>query len=158
MARSGDVVESAATGEVITFVRTAADTGGELLELDACWTRPGHRAAPHVHPEMEERWRVVEGAAAFRVGELSLTAGPGELVVAPPGVPHVAWNPTAGEVRLRIEMRPALRWEEFVERLFALPPGDRTALARLAAAFPREIAAAPRGFAAGPAEPSGPSE
>src|SRR3712207_8985639 len=40
-------------------------------------------------------------------------------VVAPPGVPHEAWNPTDGPVRLRIEMRPALRWRAFVERLVA---------------------------------------
>jgi hypothetical protein len=50
-------------------------------------------------------------------------------------VPHVAWNPTDGSVRLRIEMRPALRWAEFTERLFSGdPPGD------LLREFSREIA------------------
>jgi hypothetical protein len=55
-------------------------------------------------------------------------------VVVPPGTRHVAWNPTSDEVRLRIEMRPALRWREFVERLFG--GEDPVALLR---EFTREI-------------------
>ena len=50
----------------------------------------------------------------------------------------MAWNPTDGEVRLRIEMRPALRWEEFVERLFAAGD-DGGALAALLREFSREV-------------------
>lgn len=121
MARVGQTVENAATGELITF----AAVSDELLVMDDVWTRPGHRAPEHVHPEMEERWEVVAGRAAFRIGGEQREAGPGEVVVAPAGTPHSAWNPTGGEVRLRIEMRPALRWAEFVERLFAgEPPGS----------------------------------
>jgi mannose-6-phosphate isomerase-like protein (cupin superfamily) len=135
MARAGQTIENPATGERITFVQTAADSGGELLVMDDVWTRPGHRAPEHLHPEMEERWHVVSGRAAFRIGGEELEAGPGEVVVAPPGTPHLAWNPTDDEVRLRIEMRPALRWEDFVERLFA--GDDPAALVR---EFSREIA------------------
>jgi mannose-6-phosphate isomerase-like protein (cupin superfamily) len=122
MARRGDTVENPHTGERITFVTTAADSGGELLVMDDVWTRSGHRAPEHVHPGMEERWEVLAGRAAFRIGGEEREAGPGDVVVAPAGTPHAAWNPTAGEVRLRIEMRPALRWEEFVVRLFRGDP------------------------------------
>src|SRR3954453_9612167 len=98
MARAGDTVENAATGERITFVRTAADTGGELLEMEAVWPRPGHRAPAHVHPGMEERWTVLAGRAAFRIGGEEHEISPGETLVAAPGTPHLAWNPTGGEV------------------------------------------------------------
>ena len=108
-------IENPATGERIAFVSETP----ELLVMESVWTRPGERAFPHVHPGMEERWEVLEGAAAFRIGGVEHRAGPGDAVVAPPGVPHAAWNPTESPVRLRIEMRPALRWREFVERLFA---------------------------------------
>jgi mannose-6-phosphate isomerase-like protein (cupin superfamily) len=114
MAHAGQIVENPATGERITFVSIAED----LLVMDDVWTRAGHRAPEHVHPEMEERWEVVAGRAAFRVGGVESEAGPGDVVTAPAGTPHQAWNPTGGEVRLRIEMRPALRWAEFTERLF----------------------------------------
>lgn len=82
------------------------------------WTRPGHRAAEHIHPRMEERFEVLEGRAAFRIDGVEIQAAAGSVVVAPPGRRHLAWNPTDAPVRLRIEMRPALRWREFTTRFF----------------------------------------
>jgi mannose-6-phosphate isomerase-like protein (cupin superfamily) len=148
MARAGQTVENAATGERVTFVRTAADTGGELLELELAWPREGQRAPEHVHPEMEERYEVLAGTAAFRVAGEERHAGPGDVVTVPPGTRHLAWNPTPAEVRLRVQFRPALRWEQFVERLFALMPAegapDRERLAALMREFRREIVPASR--------------
>jgi quercetin dioxygenase-like cupin family protein len=132
MARS---VENPATGERVTFVSSSA----ELLVMESVWSRPGQRAPEHAHPGMEERWTVLAGRACFRIGGEEAEAGPGETVVAPAGVPHLAWNPTGGEVRLRIEMRPALRWQELVERLFA---GESPLV--LLREYPRELAAPPR--------------
>jgi quercetin dioxygenase-like cupin family protein len=129
-----DTIVNPATGEAITFLSETP----EMLVMLSVWTRPGSRAAPHVHPQMEERWEVLEGEAAFRIGDAEeVRAGPGETVVAPAGVPHVAWNPTEGEVRLRIEMRPSLRWRAFVERLFA---AGGTPEPGLLAEFGREVA------------------
>jgi quercetin dioxygenase-like cupin family protein len=109
------VIENRRTGEQTEFLSEAP----ELLVMHTRWTRPGHRAAEHVHPGMEERFEVLEGRAAFRIDGVETEAGPGEVVIAPPGVRHLAWNPTDGPVRLRIEMRPALRWAEFTRRFFA---------------------------------------
>src|SRR3954454_18634161 len=120
------MIENPRTGERVEFLRD----DGKVLEMALTWPRPGLRAAEHVHPEMEERYEVVAGRAAFRVGGVGAEAGagvggvgagagPGGVVVVPPGTPHLAWNPTGDEVRLRVEMRPPLRWREFVERLFA---------------------------------------
>jgi len=108
MAR-GDTVENRATGEQVTFLTTAAETGGELLVVELLWPRPGHRAPEHVHPEMEERYEVVEGRAAFRIDGDERSAEAGEVVTVPPGTRHLAWNPTDAPVRLRVEFRPALR-------------------------------------------------
>ena len=82
------------------------------------WTRPGHRAAEHVHPLMEERFEVLDGRATFRIDGIEIEAAKGTVVVAPPGRRHLAWNPTDGPVRLKIEMRPPLRWREFTARFF----------------------------------------
>jgi quercetin dioxygenase-like cupin family protein len=109
------VIENPRTGEQIEFeVRTP-----ELLVMHTVWTRPGHRAVEHIHPEMEERFHVLAGRAAVRIRGKERIAGPSEVVIVPPGTPHLAWNPTNGPVRLRISMQPALRWAEFTERLFA---------------------------------------
>lgn len=120
MARAGDEIFNPVTGERIVFLRTAADTGGELLEFDDFWTKPGHRAPEHVHPKMEESWQVLSGSPSFRIGGKELPATAGDVVVAPPGVPHMGWNAGGDEVYVRVRMRPALRWEEFMVRLFAM--------------------------------------
>lgn len=128
------MVENVRTGEIVQFVVETP----ELLRMDVTWTKPGVRALRHAHPGMEERWEVLEGRAAFEVDGVTVEAGPGAWVVAPRGRPHLAWNPTEQPVRLRIEMRPALRWAEFVRRLFA---GDDPV--RLLQEYADEIVLAP---------------
>ena len=124
--------ENPHTGERIEFVEETP----ELLVMEATWPRPGRRTGAHAHPGMEERWTVLEGRAAFRIGDEPVTeAGPGETVIAPPGTPHEAWNPQETPARVRIEMRPALRWRAFVERLFSGSEDPRELLAE----FPDEI-------------------
>lgn len=115
------MIENPRTGETLEFVHSAP----ELLVMETTWTRPGHRAPAHVHPAMEERFEVIQGRAEFVVDGRNRDAGVGEVVIVPPGIRHLARNPTSGPVRLQIEMRPALRWREFTERLFA---GEEPAL------------------------------
>lgn len=129
------MVRNDRTGEVVEFVVES----DELLRMEVTWTKPGLRAARHAHPGMEERWEVLDGRAAFEVDGVTVEAGPGSWVVAPPGRPHVAWNPTDEPVRLVIEMRPARRWAAFVRRLFS--GEDPVALLD---EFPDEIVLAPR--------------
>ena len=67
MATAGEVVELPG-GERIVFVKTAAETGGELLEMEAHYT-PGRRPPPeHYHPHQEERFTGITGKMAARVG------------------------------------------------------------------------------------------
>ena len=121
--------------------------------MDDFWVRADHRTPEHVHPTMEERWEVIAGSVRFEIGGVERTMGPGETIVAPPGTPHTARNIGEEPAHLRLQMRPALRWQEFVEKLFALPTRDggdgseeidADALAALVAEFDREIAPASR--------------
>jgi quercetin dioxygenase-like cupin family protein len=142
-------LENPVTGERIVFLRTGEETGGEFLEMEDFWARPDHRTPEHIHPEMEERWEVLAGSVGFRIDGAEQIAGPGDVIVASPGSSHTAWNAGEETVRLRIQMRPALRWQEFVERLFALANdgyiderglSNPHAVSALIADFPREIA------------------
>jgi quercetin dioxygenase-like cupin family protein len=150
VARSGDELFNSLTAERIVFRKTAVETNGALLEMDDYWEAPGHRAPEHIHPQMQERWEVIAGTARFRIDGVERSAGPGDVVIAPPGVRHMAWNPGTKPVHLRVQMRPALRWEIFVERLFALlsgpaasTPQARDSLLELMREFPAEIALPP---------------
>ena len=109
------MVENERTGEIVEFLIETP----ELLRMDVTWTLPGARALRHAHPGMEERWEVLDGRAAFEIDGVTIEAEAGSWVIAPQGRPHLAWNPTTEPVRLRIEMRPALRWADFVRRLFS---------------------------------------
>lgn len=153
MAQGGQEIVNNVTGERIVFRRTAADTGGDLLEFDDYWTRPGHRAPEHVHPRMEESWEVVSGTPRFRIGGEEIEPRVGDTVVAPAGVAHMGWNAGDVEVLVRVRMRPALRWENFMETLFHLANSGQTdnagvpegaALIRLLDEYANEIAPADR--------------
>ena len=151
MSPSPKEIENPVTGERIVFLRTGEETGGELLEMDDFWARADHRTPEHIHPAMEERWEVIAGSVRFEIDGVERTVGPGDIVVAPAGTPHAACNIGEEPAHLRVQMRPALGWQEFVERLFALPTRDggdgvreidADALAALVPEFDREVAPA----------------
>jgi quercetin dioxygenase-like cupin family protein len=133
--QTSEVIENERTGERVEFLVESDD----LLRMEVTWSKPGHRSIRHAHPGMEERWKVLEGRAAFEVDGVLVEAGRGSWVVAPAGRPHLAWNPTDEPVRLVIEMRPALRWAEFVRRYFS----GEDDVVRLLEEFDHEIVLAP---------------
>jgi len=136
-------IVSRATGERIVFRRTAQETDGALLEMDDFWPRAEHQTPEHIHPAMEERWEVIAGKVRFEIGGATKTVGPGDTIVAPPGTPHSARNVGPEPAHLRIQMRPALRWQEFVERLFTLEVSEPESIATLMREFSDEIVPAP---------------
>jgi mannose-6-phosphate isomerase-like protein (cupin superfamily) len=119
MARTGDVIEHL-TGEHFEFRKTAEDTGGELLRIEALVEPRGFAAAEHVHPRQEERFEILSGEIRYRVGGVERVAGPGEELVIPRGVTHVWENAGEENLHMIIEFRPALRTEEFFESYFGL--------------------------------------
>jgi quercetin dioxygenase-like cupin family protein len=108
------------TGERIIFRRRSGDTGGELLEMTLVLGPSGFIATEHVHPNQEERFEISGAPAMFRIGEDERLVQPGEVVVIPPGTPHVWWNPGREEVTTLIQVRPALDTETFFETFFGL--------------------------------------
>lgn len=120
MVKSGDILEHPVTRERIVFRKTAGDTGGELLQAEL-YLQPGaFVAAEHIHPRQEERFEVLSGTLRGRVAGKELASVPGELVVVPMGTPHVWWNSGQDELRVLVEVRPALRFENFFETFFGL--------------------------------------
>jgi quercetin dioxygenase-like cupin family protein len=129
VADKGQTLLNPASGERITFRITAAETNGELvavdLELPPGGRVPGFR---HIHPLQEERFEVVSGTMRFRMRRRRILAGPGELVVVPPGVPHDFANPGDEPALVRVEIRPALKMEQLFETTVTLAEQGRTML------------------------------
>jgi len=114
MARTGQILDNPVTGERIVFLRTAADTGGATLEFDLELAADGRVPGAHVHPEQEERFHVLEGTMAFRLGLRRIVAEAGESVVVPAGRVHTFANAGDGPARARVEVVPALDMEDLL--------------------------------------------
>jgi quercetin dioxygenase-like cupin family protein len=120
MVKAGDIMEHPITGEKIIFRKTAKDTDGELLQADVIMKPHGFVAAEHVHPLQEERFEVLSGSVKFRVNGVNREVHSGEIAIVPARTPHVWWNDSDEEARVLVEVRPALRFEEFFETFFGL--------------------------------------
>jgi quercetin dioxygenase-like cupin family protein len=124
--RAGDTIENPVTGEVVHFLRTAADTDGELVEIEVTVEPDGAVAAAHVHPYQSERFEVLEGTVEFRRGRHTVVVGPGEVVNVAPGLKHSFKNAGDTPARFRCEVRPALQFERFLETMFGLAAAGKT--------------------------------
>ena len=108
------------SGERIIFRQRAADTEGALLQADNFVASRG-AIKPHIHPSMEETFRVLTGPITFRIDGVESTHDVGETVVIPRGAVHEWWNPVEStEVGATMEFRPALDMETFFETWFGL--------------------------------------
>ena len=126
MAYAGQTIHNPVSGENITFIRTSDDTDGELLEIELELTPDGAVPGAHVHPEQEERFEVVEGTMAFRMGMKKVVAGPGDVVTVPAGKVHAFKNAGEQTAKVRVQVRPALAMETLFETTVALAEDGRT--------------------------------
>ena len=79
----------------------------------------------HVHPEQEERFEVVRGTMAFRLGLKRVVAGPGETVGIPAGRVHRFENAGEEPAHVLVEVRPALEMERLFETVVSLAKEGR---------------------------------
>jgi quercetin dioxygenase-like cupin family protein len=125
MSKAGDVYENPVTGER-AVVRVGTDeTGGELLVVDL-YVRPGGAViGEHHHPAVEERFTALRGQISFRVAGQAGVAEPGRTLLVPGGVSHSWWNASPEEAVVRIEVRPAARFEAMIVNAFGLAQDGR---------------------------------
>jgi quercetin dioxygenase-like cupin family protein len=79
------------------------------------WLEDGGHLPEHFHPSLEERWEALEGRARVKLDGTwrDLVAADGPIVVAP-NVRHELANDSGSETRLRTEVIPGGRLEEFL--------------------------------------------
>lgn len=119
MAKAGDRMVSAETGETFIFVKTAADTDGQLLVVDLeVAPGGGAKAAPmHIHPKQEERFYITQGTMQLTLNGVDSLHGPDSYLVIPAGMPHTWRNGGSDELRFRVELEPAGQMEKLFEAL-----------------------------------------
>jgi quercetin dioxygenase-like cupin family protein len=102
------------TQDPIHRVSMAFQREGDSLWVFARLEDGGH-LPEHFHPTLTERWEVLDGTASVKVDGRwhELTAADGPVLVAP-GVRHELRNTSGREARLRTEVTPPGRLEEFL--------------------------------------------
>ena len=105
------------TGERITFVQE------DPLVMEDEVPAGGGRGREHVHPSQTESFEVISGSYTLVVDGEPRDLGAGDTAEIPPGAVH-SGGTEEGAV-LRITFTPALRWEQFVRRLFAVANEQR---------------------------------
>jgi mannose-6-phosphate isomerase-like protein (cupin superfamily) len=82
------------------FIVHGEDTDGRFALIEHTLPPKSLGAPTHVHEREDEYSFVLTGEVGFQLGDEVLTAGPGETVIKPRGVPHAFWNPGDEEARL----------------------------------------------------------
>ena len=118
------------TGEVMTFVRTGAETDGAAFVVEAILPPRLSGPPPHRHRIETETFHVLEGTLRVRVGSEHRDLEAGESIVVPTWTTHAFSNPTDRPTRIRTEETPAGQLEEQFRALAdagRLPPLRRLA-------------------------------
>lgn len=115
MSLAGNVYGSGAVR--LEFLRTGAETDGELHEMRATYGADSPMPPAHLHPAQDERFEVETGALTFVVDGEERVVGAGEVIEIPRGAVHQVRN--AGDVPAVTlwQTRPALRTGEFHHEL-----------------------------------------
>ncbi|WP_250401998.1 cupin domain-containing protein [Streptomyces cellostaticus] len=125
------VVVRAAGAEVVgrapTTVRLLADSGatGGALSTQRVTLREGaDGAGPHRHDHSAEMFFLLDGAADILSGDGVVTAGPGDLVVVPPGRPHAFAAVPGADADLLIVLTPGVERFEYFRHLQRIALGE----------------------------------
>jgi mannose-6-phosphate isomerase-like protein (cupin superfamily) len=126
MVQPGDVIDNPVTGERMTFLRTSAQTGGALAEIELQLSPAAFLAAEHIHRSQEERFDILQGTVLLRCSGKESTYGPAETVAVPAGASH-AWAPVGGHgARIRLTFTPGADIEDFFDEFFRLARNGMT--------------------------------
>jgi len=126
MITPGQTLYNPVTGESMTFVKTARETGGEYVKIELRADPDAFVAAAHVHPAQTETFEVLQGRLGAKVAGETVAAEAGDVLVVEPGQSHKWWNAGDGELVFRCEIRPALQFEQLIETMFSLAADGRT--------------------------------
>jgi quercetin dioxygenase-like cupin family protein len=115
MAIAGQTITNPLTREHITFLKTARDTGGQLLAFDCRVAPGGIRLPAHAHGNQEERFTMLSGTLHVLLGEKLHVLSAGQTLVLPARIQHQWWNASEDEVHFRVEVAPSLELEAMLE-------------------------------------------
>lgn len=109
-------------GHSVTFLQTAVQTNGELLQIEYGVERPENKPAIplHFHQQSSERFEVIQGQLGVVLGGERRLLGVGDNLFIPPGPPHTFWNAGEGKLRFITDVRSPGQLQQYWETVFGL--------------------------------------
>ncbi len=103
-------------GSVYIVRRPSAESAGEFVEMEFVLPPGCVPPPPHVHRHQVEEYEVLEGQLDVVIDGAWRTLGAGQEASVPIGALHTFRNSSGNVVRVRNRHRPAMQFEEFIER------------------------------------------
>src|SRR4051794_40296880 len=120
MAKSGELLEIPELGIRVRFLKTAAETGGEMAQFEVSGRPRGFLTQEHVHATQTERLEPLSGAMKVVTDGRERLLNPGDTHTIPPGTAHTQAPVGEGDGTVRITVTPAGESEGFLEKMAAL--------------------------------------
>jgi mannose-6-phosphate isomerase-like protein (cupin superfamily) len=112
-------------GSLYDIVVSARETEGARSELRVTLPPNPITPPPHIHPEQEETWTIVEGSLDALIGRHWQTLTAAQSITIPQRTVHAFRNRSGENVSLRVVHTPALEFERYLERLYWLSAMNR---------------------------------
>lgn len=128
-------------GHSLIFKTQTSELGGGALLWELI-SPPGTMVPPHVHEVEDEFIYVADGELEVMVGDDKYTAGTGDLIKMPKGVPHGIWQKGEKNTRTLWTVVPAGKMEDLLKALGALPanqPPDPAKVGQIFAEYDLEL-------------------
>ena len=120
MATAPEALDMDPFGIRVEFQPTGREKSGDLLEMDVIGRPRGFLSQRHLHPSQVERLEVISGAMKVTMNRREHHLGAGQSIEVPAGTAHTQVPVGEGPGHVRIQVRPAGRTREFLERLAVL--------------------------------------
>ncbi|MEM7103345.1 MAG: cupin domain-containing protein [Bacteroidota bacterium] len=114
----GKQIELKATGEIIEFTKTAADTNGAYVEYILTLPNSGEGPPPHRHILQSELFETIEGQLGLMCEGDELVLQPGESFTVPKNALHSCYAIGDEPTRCRVVFEPALNIEYLLTEIF----------------------------------------
>ena len=111
-------IELNATGEIIIFTRSGADTNGQFVETLVSLSANGDGPPSHRHVHQTELFEVIEGKLGLDCDGKKIVLEPGQTFTVPANTLHRCYSADGTVVKFKATFSPALNIEYLLTEMF----------------------------------------
>jgi quercetin dioxygenase-like cupin family protein len=126
MAYTNKVISNSKTKQEIKFLKTAKDTGGELLEIETTYHAHSTQPPAHYHPYQDEEFSVITGELTVLIDGRIWILVAGDSLKIPAKKIHAMWNNADRKTVVKWTVSPAMDTEYFLETAMGISTHGKT--------------------------------